>query len=109
MKDITLRDLCKRLKVSRRAIQGYESAGLVSATGKNERGHLLYDEAAQERIQRIVVFRQFGFQVKEIKGIIDAPNPVVKKALQAQAVKLEVKEQEMSEAVKQIYIMIEAL
>lgn len=51
MKDMTLREMCNALNISRRAVQGYEKAGLVSASGKNERGHLIYDENAQKRIK----------------------------------------------------------
>lgn len=53
----TLRELCDELKVTRRVIQGYEKAGLVSATDKNKYGYLLYDEQAQERIVRIRLFQ----------------------------------------------------
>lgn len=38
----TLHELCDELRVTRRVIQGYEKAGLVSATDKNKYGHLLY-------------------------------------------------------------------
>lgn len=44
MAEMTLRELCDSLGVSRRAVQGYEKAGLVSPEGKNERGYLLYSE-----------------------------------------------------------------
>lgn len=47
---MTLREICETLEVSRRAIQGYENAGLVKATGRNKYGHLLYDDKAKERI-----------------------------------------------------------
>ncbi len=53
MGELTLRELCAKLTVSRRAIQGYEAIGLISATRKNERGYLLYDESAQERARQI--------------------------------------------------------
>lgn len=35
MKEMTLREVCESANVSRRAVQGYEKAGLVSASGKN--------------------------------------------------------------------------
>ena len=47
----TLSEVCSVLEVSRRAVQGYESAGLVKAAGKNKYGYLLYDEEAQQRIK----------------------------------------------------------
>lgn len=34
MSEITLREVCEKLGVSRRAVQGYEKAGLVTASGK---------------------------------------------------------------------------
>ena len=52
MKDMTLREVCNAIGVSRRAVQGYEKESLVSATGKTNRGYLLYDTAAQERIKK---------------------------------------------------------
>ena len=39
---MTLREVCDTLAVSRRAVQGYEKAGLVSAVGifhKGNQGH----------------------------------------------------------------------
>lgn len=52
---MTLREICETLEVSRRAIQGYENAGLVKATGRNKYGHLLYDDKAKERIASITI------------------------------------------------------
>ena len=80
----TLSEVCSVLEVSRRAVQGYENAGLVSATGKNKYGHLLYDEEAQRRIKQIRLLQQLGFKVKEIKEIIDAPDEVLRKAVERQ-------------------------
>ena len=80
----TLNELHTELGVTRRAVQGYEKAGLVSASGKNKYGHLLYDEKAQERIARIKLFQQLGFTIKEIKSLMDAPHEVVKASLEIQ-------------------------
>ena len=81
MSEITLRELYDAFGISRRAVQGYEKAGLVSATSKNKRGYLLYDQKAQERIRRIKMFQEMGFSIREICEIIDAPNAVLKAAL----------------------------
>ena len=66
MDGMTLREICKALEVSRRAVQGYEKAGLVSATGRNKYGHLLYDEAAMLRIEQIKFYQQLGFSIKSV-------------------------------------------
>ncbi|MDE6435527.1 MAG: MerR family transcriptional regulator [Lachnospiraceae bacterium] len=86
--DMTLREIYSAFGISRRTIQGYEKAGLISVSGKNERGHLLYNENAQERIKKIRLFQQMGFTIKEIKDIIDAPKDVQKPALEKQREKL---------------------
>ena len=85
----TLKEICAELGVSRRAIQGYEDAGLVKATNKNKYGHLLYNLWAQERIARIKFFQDLGFSIKEIGVLIDASGEVLKPKLIEQVRKLE--------------------
>ena len=78
----TLNEIHKETGVTRRAVQGYEQAGLVSASDRNKYGHLLYDENAQKRIARIKLYQQLGFKIKEIQTLIDAPGEQVKMSLE---------------------------
>ncbi len=100
MEYMTLRQVCDRAGVSRRAVQGYENAGLVIASGKNERGHLLYDMHSLERIKQIKLYQQFGFTIREIKDIIDAPGSVLKVVLEDRVIWLQ-------EEIKQLEILID--
>lgn len=88
MKDMTLREVCSTIGVSRWAVQGYEKEALVSATGKNDRGYLLYDAAAQNRIKKIKLYQDMGFSLKQIKQIIDDTGPTLRNALTQQREKL---------------------
>lgn len=88
MTEMTLREICQTLGVSRRAVQGYEKANLVSASNKTERGYLLYNNSAVERIKLIKLFQDMGFSITEIKKIIDAPAEIKKPALINQKEKL---------------------
>lgn len=88
MENKTLHEVCEELKISRRAVQGYEKAGLVVATDRNKYGHLLYDEKAQKRMERIKLYQQFGFTIKEIQELIDAPKDAVRAALEKQVLHL---------------------
>ena len=97
----TLSEVCSVLKVSRRAVQGYENAGLVSASGKNKYGHLLYDEEAQRRIKQIRLLQQLGFRVKELKDIIDAPAEVVAEAIKSQIEQMDDIIRQKEDAVRQ--------
>ena len=65
----TLREVCNQLGVTRRAVQGYEKAGLVKPSDKNKYGHLLYDEDAINKISEIKLYQNFGFSIKEIQNL----------------------------------------
>lgn len=104
---MTLREICDSLGVSRRAVQGYEKVGLVKPTGKNERGHLLYDEQTRERIREIRLFQQIGFTRKEIATIIDAPSEIRREALERQLVRLKKKKEDVEVLIQEVYQLIE--
>lgn len=81
MGEMTLRETCKVLGISRRALQGYEKAKLVSSSNRTQSGYLLYDDLARQRIQLIKCHQDMGFSLHEIKEIIDAPNDIKRPAL----------------------------
>ena len=66
MNELKLKQVCMKCGVSRRAIQGYEKHGLVHATGKTERGYLLYDNQAQTTVLLLKSLQDYGFSLKEI-------------------------------------------
>lgn len=109
MGNMTLREVCNDTGFSRRAIQWYEHVGLVSATSKNERGYLLYDEVAQARLNKIRLFQKMGFTIKEISQIIDAPNHILKKALADREKKLRTSITQSTEMIQIIQEMIQKL
>lgn len=107
--DMTLREVCTVTNVSRRAVQGYEKAGLVRASGKINRGYLIYNEETQERIRQIRLYQQLGFSIKEITEIIDAPNEVIKAALEVQVVKLQEQGENIEVLIRTAYELIKKL
>ncbi|MDD6482356.1 MAG: MerR family transcriptional regulator [Lachnospiraceae bacterium] len=109
MAEKTLRELCDSLGVSRRAVQGYEKAGLVSAEGKNERGYLLYSEDTQEKINQIKLYQQFGFTIKEIKWLMSAPACELKATLEKQVEKMKGEKIEMDALIEKAQDLINRL
>ena len=109
MAEITLKEVCIRFNVSRRAVQGYEKAGLVCASGKTDRGYLLYDSKSQERIRLIKQYQQFGFSVRKITELIDAPPSVLKDALKKQAKILEKQHTERAQFLERLYELIDSM
>ena len=104
-----LREICREFEISRRTVQGYEKAGLVSASGRNKYGHLLYDENAIQRIAKIKFYQQLGFSLKEITESIDAPDAVLKAKLENQVETLNKEKEEMQELIEKAEQMIKAL
>lgn len=109
MNYMTLQEVCVSTGVSRRAIQGYEKIKLVSATGKTERGHLLYNEEAQNRIRQIKFYQQLGFALKEIGAIIDAPSEILRIALEKRIKELEKHSKETEVLLQKAYDFMETL
>ena len=54
----------------------------MTPTGRNERGHLLYDQLEQEKIRQIKFFQEMGFSIKEIRELSEAPANVVKEMIE---------------------------
>ena len=104
-----LREICSEFEISRRPVQGYEKAGLVSASGRNKYGHLQYDDTAIQRIAKIKFYQQLGFSLKEITEIIDAPDAVLKSRLEKQVETLNKEKEEMQELIEKAEQMIKAL
>lgn len=105
----TLREVIELTGVSRRAIQGYEKAGLMAAVDKNSRGHLLYDTKTVERIKLIKLFQQMGFSIKQIKEFIDEPKQVVKENIERKIAGLKRKKEEIDRIIIRAYSLIERM
>ena len=107
--DRTLREVCEMFKVSRRAIQGYEKAGLVSASGRDPRGYLLYDQDAQRRIELIKMYQNMGFAIKEIHKIIAADRQEHKAMLIHKLNDLKEQKQYLEQLIDQVQELIKQL
>ena len=109
MDDMTLREICVAAGVTRRAVQGYEKAGLVAPTGKTARGYLLYDMDSQERIKLIKLYQQLGFSIKDIKEIIDEPKAVKRRALEDRVERLKEEGNNIENLIEKAYELIALL
>lgn len=106
MANLTLREVCILTGVSRRAIQGYEKAGLVHSKERNERGHLLYDNEAKEKIELIKLFQQLGFSIKEIQLLIESPKHDLKSMIENRIMKLNERKAEIDRLIEKAYQII---
>jgi len=71
-------------KVSVRALHHYDEIGLLSPSARSEAGYRLYDEADLELLHQILLFRELGFSLDEIRSIVRDPAFDRDEALRAQ-------------------------
>lgn len=67
---MTIGEVSKLTGVSIRALHYYDQIGLLHPAETTESGYRLYDDAALERLQQILLFRELEFPLKEIAGIV---------------------------------------
>ena len=70
----TVNELAQLAHVSVRTLHHYDAIGLLKPTVITEAGYRLYDDAALERLYLILLFRELEFPLKDIQGILDAPD-----------------------------------
>ena len=81
---MTVNEVSRLTGVSIRALQYYDRIGLLRPAGRTEAGYRLYDDAALETLQQILLFRELQFPLKEIREIITSPDFDRTKALKQQ-------------------------
>ena len=80
----TVHEVSKLTGVSIRTLHHYDAIGLLHPTATTEAGYRLYDDAALERLQHILLFRELEFPLKDIREILDSSNFERNKALEQQ-------------------------
>ena len=93
MKKLTVNEVSKLTGVSIRTLQYYDKIGLLKPTEYTKAGYRLYDDAALETLQQILLFRELEFPLKDIKDIVTSSGFDKNKALQQQIELLELKKE----------------
>ena len=81
---MTVNEVSKLTGVSIRTLQYYDKIGLLHPAKYTEAGYRLYDDAALETLQQILLFRELEFPLKDIKEIISSPDFDRSRALEQQ-------------------------
>lgn len=92
---MTVNEVSKITGVSIRTLQYYDTIGLLKPVEYTASGYRLHDDTSLERLQQILLFRELEFPLKEIKGIIDAPNFDRNRALEQQIELLTMKKEHL--------------
>lgn len=66
-----INEVSKLVGVSKRTLQYYDDEGLISVVRSSE-NHRIYDQHSLELIWEILIYKEMGFELKEIKEICSA-------------------------------------
>ena len=91
----TVKEVSELTGISVRTLQYYDRIGLLPPADRTQAGYRLYDDAALERLQQILLFRELAFPLSEIKAILEAPDFDRNKALRQQIELLELKKEHL--------------
>jgi len=97
---MTVHEVSKLTGISIRALQYYDEIGLLPPAQYTEANYRLYDDAALERLQQILLFRELEFPLKEIKRILDSPGFDRNKALEQQIALLALKREHIDNLIR---------
>ena len=97
---ITVHKVSKLTGLSVRTLQYYDEIGLLPPARYTEAGYRLYDDAAIERLQQIMLFRELEFPLKEIKRILDSPDFDRNKALEQHITLLTLKREHIDNLIR---------
>lgn len=70
----TISQVAKITGISTRTLQYYDEIDLLKPSETTDSGYRLYDDEALEKLQQILFFKELGFQLKEIKEILEKPD-----------------------------------
>lgn len=92
---MTVKEVSDLTGVSIRTLHYYDQLGLLPAARHTDSGYRLYDDAALERLQQILLFRELEFPLKDIQRILTNSAFDRRKALAQQIELLTLKKQHL--------------
>lgn len=67
-------EVCKSIGVTRRTLHYYDEIGLLSPTVRTESGYRLYDDAAVEKLFKILLLSELGYPLNDIQEMMNNPD-----------------------------------
>lgn len=101
-------ELAAHVGVSVRTLHHYDEIGLLSPSGRSAAGYRQYNDADAERLYRILIYRELGFDLAGIAAILDDPSVDALEHLQQQHTLLEERVGRLQRMLKGVEAMMSA-
>ena len=92
---MTVHEVSRLTGLSVRTLQYYDKIGLLRPAERTKAGYRLYDGAALERLQQILLFRELEFPLKQIRAILSRADFDRAAALEQQIALLRMKKEHL--------------
>ncbi len=79
----TVKQVAELAQVSVRTLHHYDDIGLLRPARTSHNGYRQYDDAALLRLQQILLYREMGLELEQIKAILDSPDFDLAQALRS--------------------------
>jgi DNA-binding transcriptional MerR regulator len=70
----TVSQVARLAGISVRTLHHYDDVGLLSPSSRSDSGYRLYEHRDLERLQEVLLLRELGFSLDEIKGALHDPD-----------------------------------
>ncbi|GHF32850.1 DNA-binding transcriptional MerR regulator [Deinococcus metalli] len=104
----TVGEVAALTRVSVRTLHHYDSVGLLRPSGRSEGNYRQYTAADLARLWRILAYRDLGFSLAEIAGLLDAGGAGELAALRTQAALLRTQAEQVHRRLAQVEVFIRA-
>jgi DNA-binding transcriptional MerR regulator len=86
--DLRVGEVAALAHVTVRALHHYDRIGLLRPSGRSESGYRLYTQQDLERLQTVLLYKELGFGLGEIRDLLTEPGFDRREALRAQRAQL---------------------
>ncbi len=99
---LQVKEVATLANVSVRTLHHYDEIGLLVPNGRTEAGYRLYDDDDLFRLQQIVIGRELGLSLEEVRRSLDDPRFDRKAALLLQKKQLEERHEETTRMIRAV-------
>lgn len=104
-----IKELAKLTGLTTRTLRYYDEIDLLKPSIIGNNGYRFYDAKALEILQQIMFYRKRGFELRQIKEIINDPNYDVTKALKEHLLALEQQKNNLDSLIKNVKMTLLAM
>ena len=108
-KQKSVREIGEMYGISRHLLRRYESYELIRHSGRNKYGYLYYDEPMVERIVFIRHLQSCGFELPEIKALLNLDKKDIRDELVRRVDELKAKKAHIDKLISQTEKIIESI